>query len=420
MDFGLKNKRVVVTGLGALTPIGNSVSEFWDNLLMGNSGAETITYFDTKRVKTKFACQLKNYDPLNYLDRKEVRINDPYVHYALISVAEALRDSEIELSKISAERIGVIWGTGNGGISSFENGVKQNTLVEGNLLRYNPYFIPKIIVNMAGGAISIKYGIKGVNFSPVSACASSNTALIEAYNYIKLGHQDVVIAGGSDAAITEAAIAGFNACKALSVKNENYKYASRPFDSERDGFVMGEGAGAIILEDMEHALKRGARIYAEMIGGSMTSDAYHITSTHPEGEGAVRAIRNTLNFGNVKENEVDYINAHATSTKAGDISESIAIQKVFNGCKPAITATKSSIGHLLGAAGAVEAIATIKTIESSTISPIINTRNLDSDVPSELEFVIQNPEKRKINVGISNTFGFGGHNAVVAFKNISI
>ncbi|MBV6645605.1 MAG: beta-ketoacyl-ACP synthase II [Cyclobacteriaceae bacterium] len=408
-------RRVVVTGLGALTPIGNDVSSFWNGLKNGVSGADNITYFDTEKFKTKFACELKDFDPANHLDRKEIRINDPYLQYALVTTAEALQDAELDLAQIDLFRTGVIWGTGNGGIQSFHNDIAEYVQGDGTP-RFNPYFVPKIIVNMAAGVISIKYGIKGITYAPVSACATSNTAIIEAYNHIKWGNADVMITGGSDAAINESGIAGFNASKALSTRNDHPKEASRPFDKDRDGFVMGEGSGTLILEELEHARARGAKVYAEIGGGAMTSDAHHLTATHPEGEGAQRAIRLILAEADMGVGDVDYINMHATSTPMGDPSELKAIKAVFGDQSPKISATKSMTGHLLGAAGAAEAIASIMAIQHNTIPPTINTKELDPDLPAGLDIVVGAAQSHQVNTAISNTFGFGGHNAIVLFK----
>ncbi|MFY0689723.1 MAG: beta-ketoacyl-ACP synthase II [Cyclobacteriaceae bacterium] len=411
----MNQRRVVVTGLGALTPIGNNVSDFWKSLKNGVSGAGPITRFDTEQFKTKFACELKNFDVKDHLDRKEIRINDPYVQYALVATDEALKDAELNFDAIDRFRTGVIWGTGNGGIQAFHEGVAEYATGDG-LPRYNPYFIPKIIPNIAAGVISIKYGIKGITFCPVTACATSNTAIIEAYNHIKWGNADVIISGGSDAAINPSGIGGFNACKALSTNNEEALTASRPFDPNRDGFVMGEGAGALVIEELDHALNRGAKIYAEVGGGAMTSDAYHLTATHPEGEGAIRGMKMAIEQSGLTIADVDYVNCHATSTPLGDISELTAIQSVFEGHTPKVSATKSMTGHLLGAAGAAEAIASIKAIEHQLVPPTINTKELDPQVPAGVDVVIGAAQSAEIKAAISNTFGFGGHNAIVLFK----
>ena len=411
----MDKRRVVVTGMGALTPIGNNLSEFWEGLKAGTSGAAPITYFDTTPFKTRFACELKNFDLKAHLDRKEIRTNDPYVQYALVSTAEAIADAGLDFSEVDPYRTGVIWGTGNGGIQSYYNEVVAY-VQSNNVPRFNPYFIPKIIPNMASGVISIKYGLKGVSFTPISACATGNTALIEAMNYIQWGKADVIIAGGSDAAINEPGIAGFNASKALSTRNDDPEHASRPFDKNRDGFVMGEGSGTLILEELEHAQERGAQIYAEVVGGAMTSDAYHLTATHPEGEGARRAIQLGLEDAGLTFEDVDYMNMHATSTPLGDISELQALNAVLDGPSPKISATKSMTGHLLGGAGAIEGIASIMALKHQFVPPTINTTELDEEVPSNLDIVIGQGEAADLDVAISNTFGFGGHNAIVVLK----
>ena len=364
----MSERRVVITGMGALTPIGNNVADYWTSLKAGKSGAAPITYFATTNHKTKFACELKDFDITKVLDRKEIRTNDPYVQYALVAVAEALADSGLDLEKIDTYRAGVIWGSGNGGIQSFHNEITDYALGDGTP-RFNPYFVPKILVNMASGIISIKYGLKGVTYTPVSACATSNTAIIEAFNHIKWGKADVIVSGGSDAVINASGIAGFNASKALSTRNDDPASASRPFDKERDGFVMGEGGGALIIEELEHAKARGAKIYAEIGGGAMTSDAYHLTATHPEGEGAQRGILLALEEAGLSPEDVDYVNMHATSTPMGDMSELKALKGVFKAHSPKVSATKSMTGHLLGAAGAIEAIATVMAIKDDVIPP---------------------------------------------------
>lgn len=411
----MEKRRVVVTGMGALTPIGNNLSTFWQGLKTGKSGAGPITYFDTTDFKTKFACELKEFDLKDHLDRKEIRTNDPYVQYALVSTQEAIADAGLNFEEIDTYRVGVIWGTGNGGIQSYYNEV-VDYIKSGTVPRFNPYFIPKIIPNMASGVISIKYGLKGVSFTPISACATGNTAIIEAMNYIQWGKADMIIAGGSDAAINEPGIAGFNASKALSTRNDDPEHASRPFDKDRDGFVMGEGSGTLILEELEHAQQRGAKIYAEVVGGAMTSDAYHLTATHPEGEGARRAIQLGLEEAGLTISDVDYVNMHATSTPLGDISELQALNSVLEGASPKISATKSMTGHLLGGAGAIEGIASILAIKHQFVPPTINTTNLDEEVPENLDIVIGEGQEADLKVAISNTFGFGGHNAIVVMK----
>lgn len=411
----MEKRRVVVTGMGALTPIGNNLEAFWEGLRTGKSGAAPITYFDTTPFKTNFACELKGLDVKDHLDRKEIRTNDPHVQYALVSTKEAIEDAGLNFEEIDTYRTGVIWGTGNGGIQSYYNEV-VDYLKSDTVPRFNPYFIPKIIPNMASGVISIKYGLKGVSFTPISACATGNTAIIEALNYIQWGKADLIIAGGSDAAINEPGIAGFNASKALSTRNDDPEHASRPFDKNRDGFVMGEGSGTLILEELEHAQRRGAKIYAEVVGGAMTSDAYHLTATHPEGEGAKRAIQLGLADAGLTVNDVDYVNMHATSTPLGDISELQALNGVLEGPSPKISATKSMTGHLLGGAGAIEGIASIMALKHQFVPPTINTTELDEEVPKNLDIVIGEGQKAEMNVAISNTFGFGGHNAIVVMK----
>ncbi len=410
-----KKRRVVVTGLGALTPIGNNVDAFLKNLRAGTSGGGPITYFDTEKFKTKIACELKGFDIKDHLDRKEIRTNDPYLQYALVSTEEAINDAQLDFERLDACRVGVIWGTGNGGIQSFYDEVVDFAKGEGTP-RFNPYFVPKIIVNMAAGVISIKYGLKGISFTPVSACATGNTAIIEAANYIRWGHADVILAGGSDAAISEAGIAGFNANKALSTKNDDPQGASKPFDSDRDGFVMGEGSGTLVLEEYEHAVNRGAKIYAEYVGGAMTSDAHHLTATHPEGEGAQRAMHLVLQEAGISIDQVDYVNMHATSTPMGDLSELKALKAVLGSKSPKISATKSMTGHLLGGAGAVEAIASILALKHSFVPPTINTTNLDEETPEGLDLVLGKSQNEDMEYAMSNTFGFGGHNAIVLLK----
>ncbi len=414
-----QQRRVVVTGLGALTPLGNSTSEFWKNLTDGKSGAAPITKFDTAKFKTKFACEVKNYDPLNYFEKGEVRKIDPFSQYALVTSDEALKDSGLDLEKIDKTRVGVIWGSGNGGFHTFQQEMIEFGRGDGTP-RINPFFIPKVIVDIASGWISIKYGFMGPNFSTVSACATSTTAIIDAMNYIRWGKADIIVAGGSEAAVNEAGIGGFGAMKALSTRNDDPSKASRPFDADRDGFVMGEGAGALILEEYEHAKRRGAKIYAEVAGGGMSADAYHLTATHPEGLGAALGMKWALEDAGIKPSEVDYLNPHATSTPLGDVSEMKAVVKFF-GENPEhlhISATKSATGHLLGAAGAAEAIISIKAIETGLIPPTINTTSLDPAIPSGLNIVLGKSLKKNVNVALSNTFGFGGHNASAVFRKI--
>lgn len=416
----MQQRRVVVTGMGALTPLGNTVSEFWNNLIAGKSGAAPITRFDTTRFKTKFACEIKGYDPLNYFEKQEVRKIDPFTQYALITSDEALKDSGLDLEKIDKTRVGVIWGSGNGGFQTFQQEIIAFAKGDGTP-RINPYFIPKVIVDIASGWISIKYGFMGPNFSTVSACATSTTALIDAMNYIRWGKADIIVAGGSEAAINEAGIGGFSALKALSTRNDDPATASRPFDTDRDGFVMGEGGGALILEEYEHARKRGARIYAEVAGGGMSADAYHLTATHPEGAGAKLGMKWALEDANLKPEDVDYLNPHATSTPVGDESEMKAVKSFFgdHAAKLHISATKSATGHLLGGAGAIEAIASIKAVADGIIPPTINTVNLDPTIPQGLNIVFGQKVLKTVNVAMSNTFGFGGHNATAVFTKIN-
>nr|WP_199075612.1 beta-ketoacyl-ACP synthase II [Pedobacter sp. ASV19] len=410
-------KRVVVTGLGALTPIGNNVPDFWDNLLNGVSGAAPITGFDTEKFKTKFACEVKNFNPEDFMDRKEARKLDPFVQYAIASTAEAVLDGNFDFSQLDTNRIGVIWGSGIGGIKTFLEEMRNFFAGDGTP-RINPFFIPKMIIDIVPGHISIKYGLRGPNFATVSACASSTNAMIDAYNYIRLGMSDVIISGGSEAIINEAGIGGFNAMHALSTRNADPKTASRPFDKDRDGFVAGEGAGTIILEELEHAKKRGAKIYAEIIGGGMSADANHITAPHPQGLGAKMVMTNALNDAKLSTSDIDYINVHGTSTPLGDISETQAIVDLFgeDAYKLNISSTKSMTGHLLGAAGAVEAIAAILAVKNDVVPPTINHFTDDPQFDSKLNFTFNKAEKRKVRAALSNTFGFGGHNASVIFK----
>ena len=412
-------KRVVVTGLGALTPIGNNVSDYWDALIAGKSGCANITYFDTEKFKTKFACELKNFNPLTHFNRKEARKLDRFAQYALVSSDEAIEDSNLNLDGIDKFRVGVIWGAGIGGLETFQNEMTNYSEGDGTP-RFNPFFIPKMIADIAPANISIKYGFMGANYTTVSACASSANAMIDALNYIRLGHCDVIVTGGSEAAVTIAGMGGFNAMHALSTRNENPKTASRPFDATRDGFVLGEGAGTLILEEYEHAIKRGAKIYAEVIGGGMSSDAYHMTAPHPEGIGVERVMLNSLRDAGIKPEDVDAINTHGTSTPLGDVAELKAITKVFG--KHAkninINSTKSMTGHLLGAAGAIEAISSILSISHGIIPPTINHTTVDKDIDPNLNLTLNKSQKREVNIAMSNTFGFGGHNACVVFKKI--
>jgi len=412
-------RRVVVTGIGALTPIGNNAQAFWQSLATGVSGAAPITRFNAEKFRTKFACEVKNFDVNQFIDRKEARKMDPFTQYALVVSEEALKDSGLDLGQINLDRAGVIWGSGIGGLKTFQEEVVGFAHGDGTP-RFNPFFIPKMIVDLSSGWISIRYGFRGPNFVTVSACASATNALVDAFNYIRLGKIDVAISGGSEAAVTEAGMGGFNALKALSERNDDPATASRPFDKDRDGFVLGEGAGALILEEYGHAKARGARIYAELIGGGMSSDAYHITAPHPEGLGAVNVMKNALEDAGISPNEVDYINVHGTSTPLGDISETQAIQKVFgeHAYKLNISSTKSMTGHLLGAAGAIEAIAAVLSIKHQLVPPTINHFTDDVAFDPELNFTFNKAQERKVNVVLSNTFGFGGHNFSIIFRKL--
>ncbi|MHB1277214.1 MAG: beta-ketoacyl-ACP synthase II [Bacteroidia bacterium] len=412
-------KRVVVTGLGALTPIGNTVSEYWNGLSNGVSGANLITKFDASKFRTKFACEVKNFDPLNFIDKKEARKMDPYTQYAVVVADEAVADSGINGAGIDQNRVGVIWGSGIGGLRSFLDEAIEFARGDGTP-RFNPFFIPKMISDIAGGHISIKYGFRGPNFTTVSACASSNNAIVDAFNYIRLGMATAFVTGGSEACVNEAAMGGFNAMKALSERNDDYATASRPIDLGRDGFVLGEGAAALVLEEYEHAKARGAKIYAELVGGGLSADAYHITAPHPDGLGATMVMHNALKDANMKPEDIDYVNVHGTSTPLGDISESKAILSVFgqHAYNLNISSTKSMTGHLLGAAGAVEALAGILAINNQLIPPTINHFTDDPEFDPKLNFTFNKAQKREVNAVLSNTFGFGGHNVSVIFKKI--
>ena len=412
-------KRVVVTGLGALTPIGNNIEEYWEGLKNGKSGCAPITYFDTEKFKTKFACEIKNFDPLEHFDRKEARKLDRFAQYALVSSDEAIEDAGIDLDKVDKFRVGVIWGAGIGGLETFQDEVINFAEGDGTP-RFNPFFIPKMIADIAPGNISIKHGFMGPNYTTVSACASSANAMIDALNYIRLGTCDIIVTGGSEAAVTKAGMGGFNAMHALSTRNDSPETASRPFDATRDGFVLGEGAGALILEEYEHAKKRGAKIYAEIVGGGMSSDAYHMTAPHPEGIGVERVMLNCLENAGMKPEDVDVINTHGTATPLGDVAELKAITKVFgeHAKNININSTKSMTGHLLGAAGAIEAIASILAMKYGIVPPTINHSTVDENIDPSLNLTLNKAQKREINVALSNTFGFGGHNACVLFKKI--
>ena len=416
----MKPRRVVITGLGALTPIGNTLPEYWGGLLSGVSGAGPITHFDASKFKTQFACELKNFDPLNFMDRKEARKYDRFAQYAIVSADEAIIDSGLVFEKEDCDRIGVIWGAGIGGLETFQNEVLDFASGNGTP-RFNPFFIPKMIADIAPGLISIKHGLRGPNFTTVSACASSANALIDSLNYIRMGYADVLVSGGSEAAITIAGIGGFNGMHALSTRNDDPKTASRPFDKNRDGFVLGEGAGALIVEEYEHAKARGAKIYAELAGGGLSADAHHMTAPHPEGLGAKRVMLNCLKDANIKPEEVDTINMHGTSTPLGDVAETNAVKSVFgeHAYKINLNSTKSMTGHLLGAAGAIESIASIMAMQNDIVPPTINHQTNDDQIDTKINFTFGKPQKRRVNVAISNTFGFGGHNACVLFKKIS-
>lgn len=412
-------KRVVVTGLGALTPIGNTIQEYWNGLVNGVSGAAPITYFDATKFKTRFACELKNFNATDFIDRKEARKMDRFSQYAMVASDEAIADSGLNSEDHDPDRIGVIWGSGIGGLETFQNEVLNFAAGDGTP-RFNPFFIPKMISDIAPGQISIKHGFRGPNFATVSACASSSNAIIDSLNYIRLGQADAIVTGGSEAAVTIAGMGGFNAMHALSTRNDSPETASRPFDKDRDGFVLGEGAGALVLEEYEHAKARGAKIYAEVIGGGMSSDAYHITAPHPEGLGAKNVMLNCLRDAGINPEDVDAINMHGTSTPLGDIAESKAILDVFgeHAYNININSTKSMTGHLLGAAGAIEAIASILAINKGIVPPTINHFTDDDQIDSKLNFTFNKAQKRDVKIALSNTFGFGGHNACVALRKI--
>jgi 3-oxoacyl-[acyl-carrier-protein] synthase II len=411
-------KRVVVTGMGALTPLGNDVASFGSNLFAGKSGAAGITKFDSTLFRTKFACEVKDFNPACFLDKADIRKTDPFAQYALVAADQAVKDAGIDFSTMDPFHTGVIWGSGQGGMQTFEEQVKDYASNNFNP-RFSPYFAPKIIINIAPGLISMKYGLMGINYATVSACATSNTAIMDAFNYIRWGKAKVMITGGSEAPITEASIGGFSSMKALSARNDDPTGASRPFDVNRDGFVMGEGAGALVLEEYEHAKQRGATIHAELVGAAMTADAYHMTATHPEGLGAYTAMKFALEDATLNPGDVDYLNAHATSTPVGDLSEVAAIGRLFTDKDNlSISATKSMTGHLLGAAGAIEAIACILSIKNSLVPPTINVTDLDPAIPGWMHIVCGKTIEKKVNVAMSNTFGFGGHNGIVIFKKI--
>lgn len=410
-------KRVVVTGLGAITPIGNNVESYWKALLEGKSGAAPITQFDPSKFRTQFACEVKGFDPEAYMDRKEARKMDRFAQLAIAVSDEALQDSGANLDALNRNRIGVIWGAGIGGIKTFDEEM-ENYYTNGKEPRFNPFFIPKMILDIAPGQISMRHGLKGINFATVSACASSTHAVSDAFNYIRLGKADMMVTGGSEAAISESGIGGFAAMRAMSQRNDDPATASRPFDQDRDGFVLGEGAAALILEEYEHAKKRGAKIYAEVVGTGMTADAYHLTAPHPEGEGAARVMQEALEDAGLQTTDLDYINVHGTSTPLGDVAELKAIQTVFgeHAYNLNISATKSMTGHLLGAAGSIEAVATLLAVKNDVVPPTINHFNADPEIDSRFKLTFNKPEHRTVRAALSNTFGFGGHNASVIFK----
>ncbi len=413
----MKLRRVVVTGLGALTPLGNTVSEYWDGLVNGVSGADRITRFDASKFKTQFACEVKNFDPLKFFDRKELRKYDPYAQYGIVSSDEAIADAGIVPEKLDLDRIGVIWASGIGGLVTFQDEVSDFARGDGTP-RFNPFFIPKMIADITAGHISIKHGFRGPNFATVSACASSANAIVDAFNYIRWGKAEMFVCGGSEAAVNAPGVGGFNAMHAISTRNDDPKTASRPFDKDRDGFVIGEGAGALILEELEHAIARGAKIYCEVVGSGLTADAYHMTGPHPDGDGARRAMKAAIEESGLSLTDIDHINTHGTSTPLGDIAETKAITTLFGDHAPKINinSTKSMTGHLLGAAGAIEAIATILAVQNDLIPPTINHSTDDPEINNNLNFTFDKAVKRTVNAAISNTFGFGGHNASILIR----
>ncbi|MEN0056062.1 MAG: beta-ketoacyl-ACP synthase II [Mucilaginibacter sp.] len=412
-------KRVVITGLGALTPLGNTVKSFWQNIIAGKSGAATITHFDSTLFRTRFACELKGFNPAEFLDRADIKRTDPFTQYALVASDEAIADSGFDFNSMDPFDVGVIWGSGQGGMETFEEQVRDYTLGDGHP-RFSPFFVPKLITNMASGMISIRNGYMGINYTTVSACATSNTAIMDAFNYIRLGKAKIIVTGGSEAPITPASFGGFSSMKAMSARNDDPEAASRPFDVDRDGFIMGEGAGALVLEEYEHAVKRGAHIYGEVRGAAMTADAYHMTATHPEGIGAAKGMQLALDEAGVSITDIDYLNMHATSTHVGDLSELNAVQRLTHGEKNniMISATKSMTGHLLGAAGAIEAIICLLAMRDQVVPPTINTTLLDPAVPDTMNIVLKESINHPINLTMSNTFGFGGHNGIVVFGKV--
>lgn len=415
-----QERRVVVTGIGALTPLGNNLQQFWDNILKGVSGADYIQSFDSSKFKTQFACELKGYDPSDYFDRKEARKLDPFSQYAIISTDEAVNDAGIDFNQFDKDRIGVIWGSGIGGLKTFQDEVTKYAQGDGTP-KFSPFFIPKMIIDIASGHISMRYGLQGVNYATVSACASSANAIAEAFNYIKWGKNDIMVTGGSEASIIEAAIGGFNSMKALSERNDDPETASRPFDKGRDGFVLGEGGCSLILEDLNHAKQRGANIYAEIAGSGMSADAYHLTAPDPEGNGAELVMRNALEDANIPKDELDYINVHGTSTPLGDVAELKAIQSVLgdHAYDLNISSTKSMTGHLLGAAGVIEAVSTILALKNDIVPPTINHFEDDEDIDPNLNLTFNEPQEKKINSALTNTFGFGGHNVSLIFQKFA-
>jgi 3-oxoacyl-[acyl-carrier-protein] synthase II len=412
-------KRVVITGMGVLTPIGNNLADYWNGLVNGVSGAAPITKFDASKFKTQFACEVKGFNAEEFIERKEIRKLDPFSQYALVVVDEAVKDSGLDMDAINKDKAGVIWGSGIGGLKTFQDECFEFERGDGTP-RFNPFFIPKMIVDIVAGHISIKYGLRGPNFVTVSACASSTNALVDAFNYIRLGKVDVVISGGSEAAVNQAGVGGFNALHALSTRNDSPETASRPFDKTRDGFVLGEGAGALILEEYEHAVKRGARIYCEVVGAGLTADAYHMTAPHPDGLGAINVMQQALDEAGLSTSDIDYINVHGTSTPLGDVAETKAIKAVFgeDAYKLNISSTKSMTGHLLGAAGAIEAIACVKAIETGIIPPTINFGEEDPEIDYKLNLTLNKAQKREVRAALSNTFGFGGHNVSIIVKKL--
>lgn len=410
-------KRVVVTGLGALTPLGNNVSEHWESLLAGKSGAGPITLFDAEKFKTQFACEVKNFDPQDHMDRKEARKLDRFVQFAMVAADECVKDSGMDIEAVDSDRVGVIWGSGIGGLMTFHHEVREYVLGDGTP-RFNPFFIPKMIIDIAAGHISIKYGFRGPNYTTVSACASSTNAMIDAFNYIRLGKVDAVVTGGSEATICEPGVAGFNAMHALSTRNDSPETASRPFDKDRDGFVLGEGAGALMLEELEHAKARGAKIYAEVAGGGLSADAHHITAPHPEGLGAKNVMKYALEDANMQPEEIDYVNVHGTSTPLGDIAETLAIKHIFgdHAYDLNINSTKSMTGHLLGAAGGVEGLSCVLSVVNDVVPPTINHFTDDPELDNKLNFTFNEKQERTVRAALSNTFGFGGHNTSIIVK----